>query len=319
MKLCTINMCLLPPFIVQKIGADHQKDQRLALLLNFLDEHDFDVVFLQEFYGRKDRETLRHHMNNNGYDMVCDTNHYNIYGLGLGLVILSKNDTLTDLTVESFPHRFFLERNLHIPRGMIKAVQKKSGIVLINTHLSTTETKFSWEKKDQMALQINKLDHFIPSTNKHVKWILGGDLNMEYDDPRVQKTNFYKYGYASSILRRQPSMNSSVPFFRNHDLHEVVQDIDHVFASFPILSTTKEITLPLSDHFPVIVTIDSKCKKRKVLIDKDNYHKDDDNRNRNRNTQATQCMKHSHKCCTSFISSLCKKHLSLLNCTLWKK
>lgn len=260
MRICSMNVNLWPNFLVQKIGVDHRKEERLQEMIEFIQEQDFDVVFLQEIYQIGDFEIIKHQLPQ--YDMYTGEFSETLFWRWnmSGLCILSKEKLLLRKQYY-FEQQASLDKFLRIHRSMLWAMTAKSKTVLCNVHMTPSCSVLlpsSLESHDQIIRSqfvelYKRLREYQTCQFKPKEWLVGGDFNVDHRSMLFQLQNpLLKNGKPEYTTLCTPSCNSQVPFAHEWDIPG--ECVDHIVTSFQIAQQFKP-QIDLSDHYPIVVQV----------------------------------------------------------------
>ncbi len=232
LKVMTFNIMHAENFLTGQIDYDS--------IINLIKKYDPDIISLNELYGK-------------GFDKKIKTSQLEYIATKLGLYyyfgkatylhfipygngLLSKypiNKASTIKIKAPFIHKggkYYENRS--IIKANININNKK--LTILSTHLGLNE--------DEQVKGIKRLENNLPNSN----YLILGDLNMDYDNPLLNKLDFAT-DTATYFKKRMYSWPSDKPKYK-YDYILTSKDIKIISAIIP-----KEI---ISDHRPYIADIE---------------------------------------------------------------
>ncbi len=270
-------------------------EQTLDGIAKLIKTQNPDVVFLQEVHDnasatdhRNQLEELQQRLPNNLYPCVSETfywqadfvPHPKIMGsVGMKLVTLSKykirnaiRHRLPQTPMDWISKQFYLKRailasELETPKG-------NANIQLLNTHFDAF-AQGSDTMEQQVAVAKNMLETL---DKKQIPWIFAGDLNLLLENERhklqASQQYLYKQGTELTPLLKWPHIPNAkllsqarnkwfTHFPNDAEIQAPDRVIDYLFHSSLWHRQKEQVinqgaALSLSDHFPVISTLQLK-------------------------------------------------------------
>ncbi len=265
-KVCTLNMCIWPPYIVQRPGIDHRKAERMEMLFKYLQNEDLDILLLQEMYCVYWCQQLRERASAMGYHMVMAPAGRFMYCTEQmntsGLCLLSKEE-LVEPHFVTLGYQLWSDRIFNLHRSILLATTRWTRVIIGTLHLTPPQMLRGWSSSaEQDAVIHNQMEevwdtvqqYHLNNLKGHTGWVIGGDFNIDLDSQVFQQSQLVRKSTAHTTCPNQ-SMNFRVEFCDKSAIDTNDQSrYDHIITSFHIFEQLRP-EVDLSDHFPTTATV----------------------------------------------------------------
>lgn len=249
--------------ILQKIGADHNKRQRLKDIAKFIIKEKFDVIMLQELYAIEDINLLRKLLSTHGYNIYhgeIESTLGGFWNLNLSGLVMVSLEKLVFIKQLPFEQQTMFDAFIRIHRCMLWCFTATSHILLCNVHFTPSNSVCNILMENHDIIITQQLKQLYEELKlRHMQkeyqptgWIIGGDFNVDHRSRVFQKNNPLLKLKTFYTTLATPSCNNQVEFA--HQWTESNSCLDHIFSSFPIVEQSKPV-INLSDHYPIITTL----------------------------------------------------------------
>lgn len=266
LKVCTLNVCIWPFALKQRLFKSHRKDERLEEIITFIIKQDLDVVFLQELHMSSARARFQTVMESKGYHVYLDRTTTGALTQNLGLAIVSKLK-LSDCQTHVFPRRTWLETCVGLHRGCLVAHIAALNINVANTHLTPDDAVIGALESIE-NIQTAQLDDLfrrvtgLKTSASASAFAVGGDFNIPLSAPLLQRSRIWLS--STHTNKDEPSMNANVSFCKSYSADVLNCNVDHIFTTMLIEKEFKP-RVNLSDHYPLIAHLArAPCKSEQL-------------------------------------------------------